>query len=86
MGATSMTSDQINLEAFFGHLLEDFKAGTLPKEQAIGALVAFCAALNRHDYDEARRWAQQGRKLARDLISLEDAKLLISGGAGSLPH
>lgn len=81
-----MKSDQINLELFFGHLLEDFKRGELTKEQAIGGLVAFSAALNRGDFDGARRWAEEGRKLARELISLDEAMLLLSRPAGSLPH
>jgi hypothetical protein len=81
-----LTKDQINLESFFGHLLEDFKAGELNKEQAIGGLVAFSVALNKGDFDEARRWAEQGRKLARDLISLDQAALLLSRPVRTLPH
>lgn len=82
-----MTKDQINLESFFGHLLEDFKAGELSKEQAIGGLVAFSAALNRGDFDGARRWAEQGRKLARELISPDEALLmLVRPPAGGMPH
>jgi len=81
-----VTKDQINLESFFGHLLDDFKAGELSKEQAIGGLVAFSVALNEGKFDEARRWAEQGRKLARDLISLDQAALLLSRPAGTLPH
>lgn len=70
----------------FGHLLEDFKAGELSKEQAIGGLVAFSVALNEGDFDAARRWAEQGRKLARDLISLDQAALLLGRPVGDLPH
>ncbi|MGZ0002924.1 hypothetical protein [Burkholderia gladioli] len=81
-----MTKDQINLESFFDHLLEDFAAGELSKEQAIGGLVAFSVALNEGDFDEARRWGEQGRKLARDLISLDQAALLLSRPVGNLPH
>jgi hypothetical protein len=81
-----MTKDQINLELFFGALLEDYKAGELSKEQAIGGLVAFSVALNRGDFDGARRWAEQGRKLTRDLISLDQAGLLLSRPAGPLPN
>ncbi|WP_186035761.1 hypothetical protein [Burkholderia gladioli] len=81
-----MTKDQINLESFFGHLLEDFKAGELSKEQAIGGLVALSVALNEGDFDAAHRWAEQGRKLARDLISLDQAALLLSRPVGNLPH
>jgi hypothetical protein len=81
-----VTKDQIDLESSFGHLLDDFKAGEVAKEQAIGGLVAFSAALNSGKRDEARRRAEQGRKLARDLISLDDAELLLSRPAGPLPH
>ncbi|MEZ2310520.1 hypothetical protein AB6809_28145 [Paraburkholderia sp. RCC_158] len=81
-----MTRDQINLESFFGHLLEDFKAGKLSKEQAIGGLVAFSVVLNKGDFHEVRRWAEQGRKLARDLISLDRASLFLSRPVGTLPH
>ncbi|WP_425953029.1 hypothetical protein [Ralstonia pseudosolanacearum] len=81
-----MRTDQINLEAFFGHLLEDYKAGVLSKEQAVGGLVAFSAALNRADFEEARRWAEQGRKLARDLIPMDQAVLLLSRSTDVLRH
>jgi hypothetical protein len=76
--ADVMTNDQINLDAFFASILEDYKAGTLTKDQAVGGLVHFAVALNRDDFDEARRWAQQGRKLSRDLISVDEALLLLS--------
>ena len=81
-----MTKDQFNLESLFGHLLEDFKAGELSKEQAIRGLVAFSVALNKGDFDEVRRWAEQGRNLARDLISLDRASLFLSRPVGTLPH
>ncbi|RNM03206.1 hypothetical protein [Ralstonia pseudosolanacearum] len=81
-----MTTDQINLELFFDHMLEDYKAGALTKEQAIGGLVAFSAAINRGDFEGARQWAEQGRKLARDLISLDQAALLLSRPTNNLPH
>jgi hypothetical protein len=77
---------QIHLEAFFGALLEDYKAGELSKEQAIGGLVCFSVALNNGDFETARRWAEQGRKLARDLISLDQAEALLSVRADTRPH
>jgi hypothetical protein len=73
-----MDKDQIDLEAFFASLLDDYKAGALTKAQAVGGLVHFAVALNRDDFDEARRWARQGRKLSRDLVSVEEALLLLS--------
>lgn len=72
-----MTNDQANVDAFFGHILDDFKSGVLTKDQATGALMAFSVALNNGDHEEARRWAAQGRKLARDLITPADAIALI---------
>lgn len=81
-----MNIDQINIEAFFGHLLEDFKADALSKEQAVGGLVAFTVALNRGDIDEARRWAITGRKLVRDLMSTDHVALLLSRAAGAVPN
>lgn len=73
-----MTKDQIDIEAFFGHLLDDHKTGVITREQAIGGLIEFACALNDDDFDEAMRWAEQGRKLVRDLISVEEAKKLLS--------
>ena len=72
------SKDQLNLEAFFGALLDDYRDGTISREQAIGGLVRFAVALNKGDFDEARRWAEQGRKLTRDLISIDDALMLLS--------
>ena len=73
-----MANDQINLDAFFASILEDYKTGMLTRDQAVGGLVHFAVALNSDDFDEARRWANQGRKLSRDLISVDEALLLLS--------
>lgn len=81
-----MSKDQINLEIFFGSMLEDYKSEILSKDQATGALVAFTVALNEDNFEEARHWANQGRKLAHDLISLDMAKILLSRPAGDFPH
>lgn len=81
-----MTKDQINLEAFFGAMLEDFKAGSITKEQAIGGLVAFSVRLNEGDFDGARLWAEQGRKLTRDLVPLDQATLLLSRPGSTSLH
>lgn len=82
----SPSTDQINLELFFGHVLEDYKAGAISKEQAIGGLVNMAAALNRGDFEEARRWAEQGRKLVRDLISVDEALKLLRRPDDPLAH
>jgi hypothetical protein len=76
--ADVMINDQINLDAFFASVLEDYKAGVLTRNQAVAGLVHFAVALNNDDFDEARRWAQQGRKLSRDLVSVDEALLLLS--------
>ena len=58
--------DHTNMDAFLGHVLEDFKAGTLTKEQAIGGLAHVMAALDIGNTDEARSWFENGRKFIRD--------------------
>lgn len=59
------TRDHKNMDAFLGHILEDYKAGTLTKAQAVGALAHVMAALDLDNYSEARAWFEQGRKFAR---------------------
>lgn len=43
-------------------------------------------ALNCADYDEARLWFAQGRKMTRDLISVEEAVLLLQPPPSGLAH
>lgn len=59
------TRDHKNMDAFLGHILDDYKAGTLTKGQAVGALAHVMAALDLDNYSEARSWFEQGRKFAR---------------------
>lgn len=59
-------SDHINMDAFLGHVLEDFKAGSITKEQAIGGLAHVMAALDIGNTTEATNWFLQGRKFIRD--------------------
>lgn len=58
--------DHINMDAFLGHVLEDFKAGTITKEQAIGGLAHVMAALDIGNTPEASSWFENGQKFIRD--------------------
>ena len=49
-----------------GHVLEDFKAGTITKEQAIGGLAHVMAALDIGNTAEASNWFENGQKFIRD--------------------
>lgn len=72
-GATPMSTkqdklssrDHQNMDAFLEHVLEDYKSGVITKEQAIGGLAHVIAAVDIRNYDEARRWFEQGRKFIR---------------------
>ncbi len=54
--------DHNNMDAFLGHVLDDYKAGILDKKKAISGLAHVMAALDLDNYDEARAWFEQGRK------------------------
>jgi hypothetical protein len=58
--------DHHNMDAFLGHVLEDFKAGAITKEQAAGGLAHVMAALDIGNTAEARSCFEQGRKFIRD--------------------
>lgn len=83
---THNTPDQLNMEGFLGGVVDDYKEGVITREQAIGGLAKCMVALNRADYDEARLWFAQGRKLTRDLISVEEAVLLLQPPPNGLTH
>ncbi|SIQ98451.1 hypothetical protein [Aquipseudomonas alcaligenes] len=55
------TRDHNNMDAFLGHVLDDYKAGLITKDQAVGGLAHVMAALDRDNYPEARSWFEQGR-------------------------
>ncbi len=57
--------DHTNMDAFLGHVLEDFKDGTITKEQAVSGLAHVIAAVDIQNHDEARNWFEQGRKMIR---------------------
>lgn len=63
--ASLTTKDHKNMDAFLGHVLEDFKAGEITKEEAIGALAHVMAALDIGNTAEAVNWFEQGRKFIR---------------------
>lgn len=54
--------DHKNMDAFLGHVLDDYKEGTITKADAIGALAHVVAAIDKGNTDEARNWFEQGRK------------------------
>lgn len=58
--------DHQNMDAFLGHVLDDYKAGTITKEQAIGGLAHVMAALDIGNTAEAQSWFAQGQKFIRD--------------------
>ncbi len=58
--------DHKNMDAFLGHALEDFKAGLITKDQAVGGLAHVMAALDKGNTGEAINWFEQGRKFIRD--------------------
>ena len=62
---TLTTRDHNNMDAFLGHVLEDFKQGIITKDQAIGGLAHVIAAIDIGNYGEASNWFEQGRKLIR---------------------
>ncbi|MDD5056504.1 MAG: hypothetical protein PHQ60_01925 [Sideroxydans sp.] len=66
MGTKNLTEhDHVNMDAFLGHVLDDYKAGGLSKEQAVSGLAHVMAALDQGNTEEARSWFAQGRKFIR---------------------
>lgn len=57
--------DHKNMDAFLGHVLDDYKAGEITKDEAIGALAHVMAALDQGNTGEAVNWFEQGRKFIR---------------------
>lgn len=62
---TLTTQDHHNMDSFLGHVLEDYKAGLISKDAAIGGIAHVVAAVDLGNYGEARLWLEQGRKLIR---------------------
>lgn len=57
--------DHNNMDTFLGQILDDYKNGTLTKEQVVSGLAHIMAALDKGNTGEARVWLEQGRKLIR---------------------
>jgi len=51
------------MDAFLGHVLEDFKSGTITKDEAVSSLAHVIAAIDIGNYGEVVTWFEQGRKL-----------------------
>lgn len=65
--SSSLTErDHENMGTFLGHVLDDYKHGTITREQAISAVAHVMAALDERNYDEARNWLEQGGKFIRE--------------------
>ena len=54
--------DHNNFDALIGHVLDDYRAGTLAKADAIGGLAELFAAIDIGNEGEARAWLTEGRK------------------------
>lgn len=54
--------DHDNLDALLRHLLDDFAAGTITRDQVVGTVAHVVTALDNGDYGEVRSWLEQGRK------------------------
>lgn len=57
--------DHENMDAFLGYVLDDYKAGEITKDEAVGALAHVMAALDLGNTGEAANWFEQGRKFVR---------------------
>lgn len=61
-GKPELTSkDHADMDIFLGHVLDDYKAAKITKQQAIAALAHVMAALDLDNYGEARSWFENGR-------------------------
>jgi hypothetical protein len=62
---TLTNRDHKNMDAFLGHVLDDYKAGVITKAEAVGGLAHVIAAIDKGNYGEAINWLEQGRNLIR---------------------
>ncbi|WP_034302939.1 hypothetical protein [Herbaspirillum sp. RV1423] len=63
--STLTNKDHADMDAFLGAVLDDYKAGEITKEQAVGGLAHVLAAIDIGNYGEAINWFRQGRKFVR---------------------
>lgn len=54
--------DHNKFDALIGHVLDDYRAGTLSKADAISGLAELVAAIDIGNESEARAWLTEGRK------------------------
>lgn len=59
--------DHADMDAFLGHVLDDYKNGLLSKPTAIETLAHVIAAIDINNHAEAINWFQQGRKFLTTL-------------------
>lgn len=57
--------DHKNMDAFLGHVLDDYKSGEITKSEAVSGLAHVIAAIDIGNHGEAVNWFEQGRKLIR---------------------
>lgn len=60
--------DHVNMDAFLGHVLDDYKAGGITKAQAVSGLAHVITAIDIGNYGEAVNWFEQGRKFIRSSL------------------
>lgn len=54
--------DQENMDAFLGTVLDDYKAGEITKEQAVGGLTHIVAAIESGNCGDVANWFRQELK------------------------
>lgn len=54
-------NDHVNLSAFLGHVLDDYKAAGITKLQAVSGLAHLMAALDEGEAEEVKSWVREGR-------------------------
>jgi hypothetical protein len=54
--------NHMNMDAFFGHLIDAVVAGHLSKDSAVSKLSLIVTAVDIGDYGEAIKWFEEGRK------------------------
>lgn len=59
---TLTESNHVNMDAFFGHLIDAVVAGRLSKANAVSKLSHIVGAVDIGNYGEAINWFEQGRK------------------------
>ena len=62
-------NDHINLSEYLGHVLDDFRDGTITKLQAVSSLAHVMTALDEGETEEVKSCLQQGRKFIRRDVS-----------------